>query len=73
MTAPATSSGWPIRFIGTLFATAERFSSLSSAKAIIFDSKGPGAMQLTVICSGARVFAICFERWMTPAFDAPYG
>ena len=59
MAVPAMSSGWPMRPIGTCC----RIESpkASSVAAIIFDSNGPGAMALTVICRGRAAGQVAGE------------
>ncbi len=56
----------------TPLATALRPSSLPSAKAIIFDSNGPGAMTFTLTWSRTRRFARCRLRAMIPDLVALY-
>ena len=57
------SSGRPMRRIGTVLATICLPSSEPRAKAIIFDSKGPGAMAFTFTWSRTRFLA----RWRVRA------
>src|SRR5687767_14025348 len=69
MAVPAMSSGLPMRLSGADWAMAS--PAAFSVAAIIFDSKGPGAMALTVI-AGARNLARCRVSWCTADFDAEY-
>ena len=67
MAAPAMSSGRPMRRSGALAAICS--PKASSVAAIIFDSKGPGAMAFTVMVGASRL-AKCRVSWCTAAFDA---
>src|SRR5918995_3831234 len=69
MAVPAMSSGRPMRFIGIAAAMAS--PAAASVAAIIFDSKGPGAMALTVTV-GARRRARRRVSWCTAALEAEY-
>ncbi len=61
------SSGRPMRLSGAPAAICS--PKASRVAAIILDSKGPGAMALTVI-EGARRLARCRVSWCTAALDA---
>ena len=72
ITVPAMSSGEPMRLRGTFASTILRLSGSSRRYAIIFDSNGPGAIELIVMWSFTRWAAMWRAIMWMPAFDAEY-
>ena len=61
---PIMSSGAPTRPSGIVFPAIFRPSSVANAKAVIFEGKGPGAMQLKARSGMTRASA-CTTRTLT--------
>src|SRR5215472_19264887 len=68
--SPRHVVGRPIRRSGAASAIASPKDR--SVAAIIFDSNGPGAMALTVMCLGPSSLASTRVRWCRPALLAEY-